>query len=171
MDEMSQWQRRRRGRPMVPIVLTGDERQTLEQVITRRWRSSRPTPPNGRRGPLARATRMSQTAVSRIWRAFAFKPHLVDLEVVVGRPQFIDKVRDIVGLYLTRLRRRWCCAWTSSPRSRPGAPHLNPAADAWQAPAMSAGRSGYGIQPARSTTQFARLDHGGRLVFRLEEIA
>jgi transposase len=49
---------------------------------------------------MARATGMSQTAVSRIWRAFGLKPHLEQTWKLSADPQFIDKVRDIVGLYL-----------------------------------------------------------------------
>jgi len=49
---------------------------------------------------MATATGMSQSAVSRIWRAFGLKPHLVDEFKLSPDPQFIDKVRDIVGLYL-----------------------------------------------------------------------
>ena len=43
---------------------------------------------------------MSQTAVSRIWRAFGLKPHQTETFKLSPDPQFIDKVRDIVGLYL-----------------------------------------------------------------------
>ena len=49
---------------------------------------------------MARATGMSQTASSRIWRAFGLKPHLTQTWKLSTDPQFIDKVRDIVGLYL-----------------------------------------------------------------------
>ena len=49
---------------------------------------------------MARATGMSQTAISRIWRAFGLKPHLEQTWKLSADPQFIDKVRDIVGLYL-----------------------------------------------------------------------
>jgi transposase len=49
---------------------------------------------------LARQLGMSQSAISRIWRAFGLKPHLVDTFKLSSDPQFIDKVRDIVGLYL-----------------------------------------------------------------------
>ena len=49
---------------------------------------------------LARATGMSQSAISRTWRAFGLKPHLVDTFKLSTDPQFIDKVRDVVGLYL-----------------------------------------------------------------------
>ena len=49
---------------------------------------------------MARATGMSQTAISRIWRAFGLKPHLQETWKLSTDPQFIDKVRDVVGLYL-----------------------------------------------------------------------
>jgi transposase len=49
---------------------------------------------------MARVTGMSQTAVSRIWRAFGLKPHLEETWKLSADPQFIDKVRDVVGLYL-----------------------------------------------------------------------
>ena len=49
---------------------------------------------------MARATGLSQTAISRIWRAFGLKPHLVDTWKLSTDPQFIEKVRDVVGLYL-----------------------------------------------------------------------
>jgi transposase len=49
---------------------------------------------------LARKLGMSQSAISRIWRAFGLKPHLVDTFKLSTDPQFIDKVRDVVGLYL-----------------------------------------------------------------------
>jgi transposase len=49
---------------------------------------------------LARKLGMSQSAISRIWRAFGLKPHLVDTFKLSSDPQFIDKVRDVVGLYL-----------------------------------------------------------------------
>ena len=38
--------------------------------------------------------------VGRIWRAFGLKPHLVDTFKLSTDPLFIDKVRDVVGLYL-----------------------------------------------------------------------
>jgi transposase len=49
---------------------------------------------------MATATGMSQSAVSRIWRAFGLKPHQREAFKLSPDPQFIDKVRDIVGLYL-----------------------------------------------------------------------
>jgi transposase len=49
---------------------------------------------------MASATGMSQSAVSRIWRAFGLKPHLVDTFKLSPDPLFVEKVRDIVGLYV-----------------------------------------------------------------------
>ena len=49
---------------------------------------------------MAKATGMSQSAISRIWRAFGLKPHLVDTFKLSPDPQFVEKVRDIVGLYV-----------------------------------------------------------------------
>ena len=49
---------------------------------------------------MANKVGMSQSAISRIWRAFGLKPHLVEDFKLSTDPQFIDKVRDIVGLYL-----------------------------------------------------------------------
>jgi transposase len=49
---------------------------------------------------MARASGLSQTAVARIWRAFALQPHRTDTFKLSKDPLFIEKVRDIVGLYL-----------------------------------------------------------------------
>jgi transposase len=49
---------------------------------------------------MAKATGMTQTAVSRIWRAFALQPHRTKTFKISPDPLFVEKVRDIVGLYL-----------------------------------------------------------------------
>src|SRR5690606_21805625 len=43
---------------------------------------------------------MSQTAVSRIWRAFGLQPHRQETFKLSTDPQFVAKTRDIAGLYL-----------------------------------------------------------------------
>jgi transposase len=43
---------------------------------------------------------LSRSTVSRIWRAFALQPHRSESFKLSKDPLFIDKVRDIVGLYL-----------------------------------------------------------------------
>jgi transposase len=49
---------------------------------------------------MATRTGMSQSAISRIWRAFALQPHRTESFKLSSDPLFIEKVRDIVGLYL-----------------------------------------------------------------------
>jgi transposase len=49
---------------------------------------------------LAAELGLSQSAVSRIWRAFGLQPHRQDTWKLSKDPQFVDKVRDVVGLYL-----------------------------------------------------------------------
>lgn len=50
---------------------------------------------------LARKMGLSQSAVSRIWRAFGLKPHRTETFQLSADPQLVEKVRDIVGLYLS----------------------------------------------------------------------
>jgi hypothetical protein len=49
---------------------------------------------------MTKTTGMSQSAISRIWRAFGLKPHPVDTFKLSSDPLFIDEVRDIVVLYI-----------------------------------------------------------------------
>jgi transposase len=49
---------------------------------------------------MAKAMGMSQSSVSRIWRAFGLQPHRQETFKLSTDPLFIDKVRDVVGLYL-----------------------------------------------------------------------
>jgi transposase len=50
---------------------------------------------------MAAETGLSQSSVSRIWRAFGLKPHLVETWKLSTGPEFIAKVRDVVGLYMS----------------------------------------------------------------------
>lgn len=49
---------------------------------------------------MARHTGLSQTAVVRTWRASGLQPHHVENFKFSKDPQFVEKIRDIVGLYL-----------------------------------------------------------------------
>src|ERR1035437_7869327 len=85
----------RPGRPR----LISDEQ--VELVITKTLEEA---PPKGdthwSTRSMATAAGLNQTAVSRIWRAFGLKPHLSETWKLSTDPQFIEKVRDVVGLYL-----------------------------------------------------------------------
>lgn len=49
---------------------------------------------------MAKRTGLNQTAISRIWRAFSLQPHRSETFKLSNDPLFVDKVRDICGLYL-----------------------------------------------------------------------
>lgn len=50
---------------------------------------------------MAKATGLSQSAVSRIWRAFSLQPHRQETFKLSKDPLFVEKVRDVVGLYMS----------------------------------------------------------------------
>ena len=84
-------------RPGVPRSITDDH---VEAVVVKTL-TEKPTDAThwSTRG-LAKATGMSQPTISRIWKAFGLKPWLEDTFKLSSDPLFIDKVRDIVGLYM-----------------------------------------------------------------------
>ena len=49
---------------------------------------------------MARAAGISVSSVGRIWRAYGLQPHRVETFKLSTDPLFVDKVRDIVGLYI-----------------------------------------------------------------------
>ncbi len=84
-------------RPGKPRSITDED---VERVIVKTLEETPPDATHWSTRSLAKAVGMNQTAVSRIWRAFGLKPHLAETFKLSPDPQFIDKVRDIVGLYL-----------------------------------------------------------------------
>jgi transposase len=76
----------------------GDE--DIERVIVKTLEQRPPNATHWSTRSMAAATGMSQSSISRIWRAFGLKPHQTEAFKLSPDPQFIDKVRDIVGLYL-----------------------------------------------------------------------
>ena len=84
-------------RPGAPRSIGDDD---VERVIVKTLEETPADATHWSTRSLAASTGMSQSAVSRIWRAFGLKPHLVDNFKLSPDPLFIDKVRDVVGLYL-----------------------------------------------------------------------
>jgi transposase len=84
----------RPGRPRT----VADEQ--VEAVITRTLETTPKDATHWSTRSLAAELGMSQSAVSRIWRAFGLQPHRQDSWKLSKDPQFVDKVRDVVGLYL-----------------------------------------------------------------------
>ena len=86
------------ARPGAPRKV-GDER--IEELITRTLESTPEGATHWSTRLMARKLALSQSSVSRIWRAFGLKPHRSETFVLSKDPQLIDKIRDIVGLYLS----------------------------------------------------------------------
>jgi transposase len=84
-------------RPGVPRTITDAD---VEMVITTTLETTPRDATHWSTRSMAKAAGLSQSAISRIWRAFALQPHRVDTFKLSKDPLFIDKVRDIVGLYL-----------------------------------------------------------------------
>ena len=57
---------------------------------------------------MARATGVSESTVGRIWRAHGLKPHLARTFKLSNDKQFVEKLEDVVGLYLNPPGKRHC---------------------------------------------------------------
>jgi transposase len=84
-------------RPGAPRRITD---RMVERVITDTLETTPRNATHWSTRSMAKATGMSQSAIARIWKAFALQPHRVETFKLSKDPLFIDKVRDIVGLYL-----------------------------------------------------------------------
>jgi len=84
-------------RPGAPRVITDE---AVESAISKTLEAPPKNATHWSTRSLANATGLSQTAVSRIWRAFSLQPHRVETFKLSNDPLFVSKVRDIVGLYL-----------------------------------------------------------------------
>jgi transposase len=85
-------------RPGAPRKITDEQ---VEVVITRvLTEKGRGQDTHWTTRSMAGETGLSQSSVSRIWRAFGLKPHVVETWKLSTDPEFIAKVRDVVGLYM-----------------------------------------------------------------------
>lgn len=84
-------------RPGAPRQI-GDE--DVERVVRMTLEASPANATHWSTRDLAKAAGLSQSSISRIWRAFALQPHRTEGFKLSKDPLFIEKVRDIVGLYM-----------------------------------------------------------------------
>jgi transposase len=84
-------------RPGAPRSITDAQ---VEAVVTKTLESMPTNSTHWSTRLMAEKTGLSQTAIVRIWRAFGLQPHRVENFKFSKDPQFVEKVRDIVGLYL-----------------------------------------------------------------------
>src|SRR6185436_9132765 len=84
-------------RPGAPRKITD---AAVERVVTLTLESMPRDATHWSTRSMAEKSGLSQSAVVRIWRAFGLQPHRVETFKLSTDPLFVDKVRDIVGLYL-----------------------------------------------------------------------
>lgn len=84
-------------RPGRPRTVTDAQ---VEEVITTTLERTPRNATHWSTRSLAAELGLSQSAVLRIWRAFGLQPHRQEVWKLSRDPQFVAKVRDVVGLYL-----------------------------------------------------------------------
>ena len=84
-------------RPGAPRTITDD---TVETVIVRTLETTPDGATHWSTRTLAKATGLSHGTIARIWRAFGLQPHRTKTFTLSPDPLLVEKVRDVVGLYL-----------------------------------------------------------------------
>jgi transposase len=84
-------------RPGRPRTVTDAQ---VEEVIVKTLESTPKDATHWSTRSMAREVGLTQSAVQRIWKAFGLQPHRQDAWKLSKDPLFIEKVRDVVGLYL-----------------------------------------------------------------------
>src|SRR3954465_10248448 len=84
-------------RPGRPRTITDDQ---VEEVIVKTLETTPKDATHWSTRSMAREVGLTQSAVLRIWKAFGLQPHRQQTWKLSKDPQFIDKVRDVVGIYL-----------------------------------------------------------------------
>jgi len=84
-------------RPGAPRRITDAD---VERVVTATLETKPEAATHWSTRGMAEATGLSQSTISRVWRAFGLKPHRTDTFKLSKGPYFIEKVRDVVGLYM-----------------------------------------------------------------------
>lgn len=74
--------------------------EQVERVLSRTLESQPQAATHWSTRDMAKARGLSQSSIGRIWRAFSLAPHRSETFKLSQDPPFIEKVRDIVGLYL-----------------------------------------------------------------------
>ena len=84
-------------RPGAPRTITDEQ---IEEVITKTLETMPANSTHWSTRLMAAETGLTQNAIVRIWHAFGLQPHRVENFKFSKDPQFVEKVRDIVGLYM-----------------------------------------------------------------------
>ena len=84
-------------RPGAPRTVSDED---VERVIVATLESTPPGATHWSTRSMAAHTGLSASTIRRIWSAFSLQPHRTETWKLSKDPLFIDKVRDVVGLYL-----------------------------------------------------------------------
>jgi len=84
-------------RPGRPASITAEQ---VEDVVVATLESVPDNATHWSRALMAKRSGLSKSTIGRIWRAFELKPHLADEFKLSNDPLFVEKVYDIVGLYV-----------------------------------------------------------------------
>src|SRR3954471_217955 len=85
-------------RPGAPRSITD---AMVERVITKTLEEKPKDATHWSTRGMAAAVGLSQSSIGRVWRAFGLKPHLSETFKLSTDPYFVEKVRDVVGLYMS----------------------------------------------------------------------
>ncbi len=108
VDTVSKWRRRfaeqridgLRDEPRSGAPRTIDD-ERIEATIVRTLESLPPGATHWSSREMARVSGLSVSTVQRVWRAFGLKPHRLETFKLSTDPDFVAKVRDVVGLYVS----------------------------------------------------------------------
>jgi transcriptional regulator with XRE-family HTH domain len=84
-------------RPGRPPLISAEQ---VERVVVETLESTPKNATHWSRAKMADRSGLSKSTIGRIWKAFELKPHREDGFTLSNDPQFVDKVYDVVGLYL-----------------------------------------------------------------------
>jgi transposase len=84
-------------RPGAPRKISDAE---VERVVAKTLETTPKGSTHWSRRSMAKTVGLSPDSIGRIWRAFGLKPHLVETFKLSPDPLFVEKVRDVVGLYI-----------------------------------------------------------------------
>jgi len=84
-------------RPGRPRTVTDEQ---VEEVIVTTLETKPRNATHWSTRSMADEVGLTQSAVHRIWKAFALAPHRQETWKLSKDPQFVEKVKDVVGLYL-----------------------------------------------------------------------
>lgn len=107
-------------RPGRPATVTAEQ---VEEVVVTTLEQTPKNATHWSRATMAQRTGLSKSTIGRIWKAFELKPHRTDGFKLSNDPLFVEKVYDIVGLYLNPRAPRG--ADESSGGERPSRPDLS----------------------------------------------